>query len=75
MLSKTAAKYQLLLNNVKQLIDISGYTDEYLSNQLGLTLSRFCLKKQKKGWSVEEVIKLLEFIESEKTQDFIDVVK
>ena len=72
MLSKIALNYQLLINNMGQLIEISGYRNDYLSQKIGLKPANFSVKKQKGNWSVDEVIKLLSVIENKEVEDYID---
>lgn len=75
MLTSIVKNYQLIVNNMGQLIDISGYRNDYLSQKIGLKPANFSLKKQKGNWSVEEVMKLLEIIENDEIEDYMDVVK
>lgn len=74
MLSKIALNFQVLVNNMGQLIEISGYRNDYLSQKIGLKPANFSLKKQKGNWSVEEVIKLLSVIENKEIEAFMDEV-
>ena len=74
MLSNIALNYQVLVNNIGQLIEISGYRNDYLSQKIGLKPANFSLKKQKGNWSVEEVIKLLSVIENKEIEAFMDEV-
>jgi len=75
MLSILASNYQLLVNNIGQLIEISGYRNDYLSQKIGLKPANFSLKKQKGNWSVDEVIKLLAIIENEEIENYMDDLK
>jgi len=75
MLSKIALNYQMLINNMRQLIEISGYRNDYLSQKIGLKPANFSLKKQKGNWSVDEVIKLLAVIENKEVEDYIDTLR
>ena len=75
MLSKIALNYQLLINNMGQLIEISGYRNDYLSQKIGLKPANFSVKKQKGNWSVDEVIKLLSVIENKEVEDYIDLLR
>ena len=50
MLSKIALNYQVLVNNIGQLIEISGYRNDYLSQKIALKPANFSLKKQKGNW-------------------------
>ncbi len=72
MLSKIVLNYQLLVNNMGQLIEISGYRNDYLSQKIGLKPANFSLKKQKGNWTTQEVLKLLAIIESKEVEDYID---
>lgn len=75
MLTSIVKNYQLIVNNMGQLIEISGYRNDYLSQKIGLKPANFSLKKQKGNWSAEEVLKLLNIIENEEVQNFIDVLR
>lgn len=75
MLSKIVLNYQVLVNNMGQLIEISGYRNDYLSQKIGLKPANFSLKKQKGNWTTQEVLKLLAIIESKEAQDYIDEIK
>jgi len=75
MLSKIALNYQMLINNMGQLIEISGYRNDYLSQKIGLKPANFSIKKQKGNWSVDEVIKLLSVIENKEVEDYIDLLR
>jgi len=75
MLSKIAQDYRMLVNNMGQLIEISGYRNDYLSQKIGLKPANFSLKKQKGNWSVDEVIKLLAVIENKEVEDYIDTLR
>ncbi len=75
MLISIIKNYQLIVNNMGQLIDLSGYRNDYLSQKIGLKPANFSLKKQKGNWSVEELLKLLSIIENEEIQDYMDVLR
>ena len=75
MLAKIVLDYQMLVNNIGQLIEISGYRNDYLSEKIGLKPANFSIKKQKGNWSADEVLKLLAIIENKEIEEFIDNVK
>ena len=75
MLTKIVENYQLIVNNIGQLIEISGYRNDYLSQKIGLKPANFSLKKQKGNWSADEVLKLLSIIENKEIEDYIDVLR
>ncbi|HMO60810.1 MAG TPA: hypothetical protein PKC39_05385 [Ferruginibacter sp.] len=72
MLQKWAENYQLLVDNMGRLIDLSGYRNDYLSQKIGLKSANFSVKKQKGTWSVDEVIKLLSIIENPEIENYMD---
>jgi len=75
MLDTIVRRYQLLVNNLGQLIEMSGYRNDYLAQKIGLKASNFSIKKQKGNWSAEEVLKILAIIENEEIENFMDEVK
>ena len=75
MLAKIVLDYQMLVNNMGQLIEISGYRNDYLSEKIGLKPANFSIKKQKGNWSADEILKLLSIIENKEIEEFIDNLK
>lgn len=75
MLRKIVMNYQLLVNNMGQLIEMSGYRNDYLSQKIGLKPANFSLKKQKGNWSSEEILKLLSVIENKEIEEYIDDIR
>jgi hypothetical protein len=75
MLTSIIKNYQLIVDNMGRLIDISGYRNDYLSQKIGLKPANFSLKKQKGNWSVEELLKLLSIIENEEIQNYMDALR
>lgn len=70
MMKEAILNYKLLVDNLGNLITISGYRNDFIAKKLGIKPSTFSLKKQKGTWSREEVEKLLSVIENEETEDF-----
>ena len=75
MLEQIVLNYQILVNNLGQLIEISGFRNDYLSNKIGLKPANFSVKKQKGNWTTTEVLKLLSIIKNKEVEDYIDVLK
>ncbi len=75
MLEQIVLNYQMLVNNLGQLIEISGFRNDYLSNKIGLKPANFSVKKQKGNWTTTEVLKLLSIIKNKEVEDYIDVLK
>ena len=65
----------MLVNNLGQLIEISGFRNDYLSNKIGLKPANFSVKKKKGNWTTTEVLKLLSIIKSKEVEDYIDIMK
>jgi hypothetical protein len=71
MVSQSAKNYQLLLEHLPALIDVSGYRNDYLSKKLGLKTATFSAKKLRGNWSTEEVTRLLNIIDNEDVEDYV----
>ena len=63
--------YKRLLSNVADLIDISGYRNDYLAKKLGLKPQNFSVKKQRASWTPDEVEKLLAIISNEDVEEYL----
>ena len=70
MMQEAVLNYKILLSNINELINISGYRNDYIAKKLGLKPTTFSMKKQHASWSNEEVEKLLAIIENEETEDY-----
>ena len=75
MLSKIVLNYQMLISHMGQLIEISGFRNDYLSQKVGLKPANFSVKKQKGNWTTNEVLKLLSIIENKEVEDYMDALK
>ncbi len=71
MLSEIVNNYKTLLQFLPELIDISGYKNDYISKKMALTPATFSAKKQRGNWSADDVIKLISIIENEDVDDFL----
>jgi hypothetical protein len=71
MVSQIANDYKMLLHLLPQLIDISGYRNDYLSKKMGLNPATFSAKKQRGNWTIDEVAKLMSVIDNEDVNDFM----
>lgn len=63
--------YKRLLANISQLIDISGYRQDYIANKMDLKPQNFSTKKQHAKWSMNEIEKLLTIIHNEEVENFL----
>ena len=79
MLSQIVLNYQMLINSLEKLIELSGFGDDYLSRKIGVKPANFLVKKQMGNWTTTEVLKLLSIIENKKIAhyytDYIDAIK
>ena len=70
MMQEAVLNYKILLSNINELINISGYRNDFIAKKLGLKPTTFSMKKQRASWSNDEVEKLLAIIENEETEDY-----
>lgn len=63
--------YKRLLNNVADIIDISGYRNDYIAKKLGLKPQNFSVKKQRASWTPDELEKLLAIISNEDVEEYL----
>ena len=72
MSTQILTNYQLLLNNLSEIINISGYRNDYLAKKIGLKAANFSIKKQKQTWAVDEVEKLLTVLKNDDVEAYLD---
>lgn len=65
------SSYKRLLNNVSEIIDISGYRNDYIAKKMGLKPQNFSTKKQRGNWTPDELEKLLSVIANEDVENFL----
>ena len=71
MLLEIAGNYKTMVQILPDLIDVSGYRNDYLSKKMNLSPATFSAKKQRGNWSTDEVIKLMSIIENEDVEDYL----
>lgn len=71
MTLEIVSDYKNLISNINQLIDISGYRNDYIAKKIGLLPQTFSVKKKRKSFSVEEVGKIMEVIDNEEVEEFV----
>ena len=71
MVTEIVNNYRILLEVLPQLIDVSGYRNDYLSKKMGLTPATFSAKKQRSNWSADDVLKLMSIIANDDVEDFL----
>jgi hypothetical protein len=55
-------EYNAIKNAVAELIEISGYRNDYLAKKVGITQANFSVKKQRNSWTDKEVERLVEVL-------------
>ena len=63
--------YKRLLANVSDIIDVSGYRNDYIAKKLGIKPQSFSAKKKKATWTPDELEKLLTVIDNEDVENFL----
>jgi hypothetical protein len=71
MASEIASNYKAVVNSISDIIQASGYRNDYIAQKIGLTPANFTLKKKRGTLSVNEVESILRIIENEDVEDFI----
>ncbi len=71
MLLSIANNYKTLVRFLPELIDVSGYRNDYLSKKMGLTPATFSAKKQRGNWTTDDVVKLMGIIANEDVEDYL----
>jgi uncharacterized protein YjcR len=70
MMQDVVINYKTLLENIGELINVSGYRNDYVAKRIGIKPATFSLKKQRATWKADEVEKILSVIENEETEDY-----
>ena len=63
--------YRTLVENLGELIQVSGYRSDYIARKIGMKPANFSLKKQRGNWSMDEVEKLMQVIDNEDTEEYL----
>jgi hypothetical protein len=71
MISEIANNYKTLLDFLPELIEVSGYRNDYLSKKMGMNPATFSAKKIRGNWSPDDIVKLMSVIENEDVEDFL----
>jgi len=71
MITTIVDNYRSLLQHLPELIDVSGYRNDFISKKMGLTPATFSAKKKRGNWSANEVMQLITIIENEDVDDYL----
>lgn len=58
------SEYNAVKSAVAELIEISGYRNDYLAKKIGITQANFSVKKQRNSWTDKEIEKLVKVLTS-----------
>jgi hypothetical protein len=72
MVANIVSNYKQLVDNIPQIIDISGYRNEFIAKQLNIQPTYFSVKKQRGSWSVDDVQRLLDVIMNEHVENYLN---
>jgi len=64
-------QYKRLVNIIPEIIEASGYRNDFIAKKLGMKAQNFSVKKQRGNWSADEVEKLLAVVDNKDVEDFI----
>jgi hypothetical protein len=71
MATEIVSSYKIIMRNIGQLIDVSGYRNDYIARKIGLTPVNFATKKKRGSLSVAEIESILQIIENEDVDNYI----
>ena len=71
MLQKTVSDYKRLVAAIPDIIEVSGYRNDYIAKKLGLKPQNFSVKKQRSSWTPDELEKLLTIIINEDVENYL----
>lgn len=64
--------YKQLLNNIPEIIEISGYKNEYIAMKMNIKPQYLSLKKKRSSWNVDDVENLLNIIMNKDVEDYLN---
>jgi len=64
-------QYTIVKTHLADVIQVSGYRNDYISKKIGMRPALFSVKKQRCSWNDKEVEAVLNIIDNEDTEDYI----
>lgn len=55
-------EYNAIKKNIAEIINVSGYKNEYLAKKISMTSQNFAVKKKRGAWTSEELEKLVDVL-------------
>lgn len=62
----------LLKSELPKLIELSGYRNNYIAEQLGMNADYFVVKKKRGNFKDEEFRRIMKIISNQKVEDYCD---
>lgn len=70
MIIEAATQYRFIIENFNEIIELSGYKNEFIARKLNLSPANFSAKKSRQSFSHEEIEKILKIIVNEDVEDY-----
>jgi hypothetical protein len=71
MILDIVTNYERLVNEIGQIIEISGYRNDYIAKKIGMTPANFSAKKSRMSFTVAEMKGIVEVIDNEDVADYL----
>lgn len=55
-------EYNAIKNNIAEIINVSGYKNDYIAKKIGMTSQNFAVKKKRGTWNPEELEKIVDVL-------------
>ena len=75
MVIEIVDNYENLLEKIGELIEVSGYRNDYIARKIGMTPANFSAKKSRKSFTLAEMKQIVEIIDNEDVSDYLMVKK
>ncbi|MEA5140492.1 hypothetical protein [Arcicella rigui] len=63
--------YKSLVANIGQLIEVSGYRNDYIAHKIGISPTTFSVKKGRGSFSLDDIEKIIKVIENEDVENYL----
>lgn len=70
MIIEAVTQYRFIIENFNEIIELSGYKNEFIARKLNLSPANFSAKKSRQSFSNEEIEKILKIIVNEEVEDY-----
>jgi predicted transcriptional regulator len=71
MTAEIISNYKNLASNISQLIEVSGYRNDFIAKKIGILPQTFSVKKGRKSFTVDEIEKIINVIDNEEVEDYM----